>query len=107
MKEKWTAASPKLEAVLVHNGGEYFVGKAITYPDILVSHLLTWFVEEVSVCKLAWIVLLLLLLLLPTVDDMLIVYKRSTSEGSVSLINNISSLFVYSVGRTLSHLLRF
>ena len=51
MKEKWTAASPKLEAVLVHNGGEYFVGKAMTYPDILISHMLTWFVEEVSVCR--------------------------------------------------------
>ena len=50
MKEKWAAASPKLEAVLVHNGGEYFVGKAMTYPDIPVSHMLTWFVEEVSVC---------------------------------------------------------
>ena len=105
MKEKWTAASPKLEAVLVHNGGEYFVGKAMTYPDILVSHLLTWFVEEVSVCKLAWIVLLLLLL--PTVYDMLIVYEGSMSEGRVNLINNFSSLSVCSVGRTLSPLLRF
>ena len=50
MKEKWIGTSSKLEAVLARNGGEYFVGKAMTYPDVLVAHLLTWYVEEVSHC---------------------------------------------------------
>lgn len=48
MKDKWSVFGARFEAVLQRNGGEYLVGNALTYADVLVAHVLTWFVEEVS-----------------------------------------------------------
>ena len=50
LKKKWAAFSERFEAILKINGGIYMVGEATTYADILVAHLLTWFVEEVRQC---------------------------------------------------------
>lgn len=47
MKEKWLARASRLEQGLKANGGQWFVGKSITYADILMAHCLTWYVEEV------------------------------------------------------------
>ena len=46
MREKWAVFGSRFEAVLQRNGGRYLVGNALTYADILVAHVLTWFVEE-------------------------------------------------------------
>jgi hypothetical protein len=51
LKKKWAAFSERFEAILKINGGVYMVGEATTYPDILVAHALTWFVEEVRQCR--------------------------------------------------------
>lgn len=50
LKKKWGGISERFEAILKINGGVYMVGSATTYADILVAHLLTWFVEEVRQC---------------------------------------------------------
>jgi glutathione S-transferase len=47
MKNKWVQFSTRFEAILKLNGGIYLVGSSLTYADILVAHVLTWFVEEV------------------------------------------------------------
>ena len=47
MRDKWSVFGLRFEAVLQRNGGEYLVGNTLTYADILVAHVLTWFVEEV------------------------------------------------------------
>ena len=47
MKGNWEKVSARFEAILKRNGGRYLVGESMTYADILVAHLLTWFVEEV------------------------------------------------------------
>lgn len=46
-KVKWHKLSSRLEAVLRKNGGIYIVGESLSYADILVGHMTTWFVEEV------------------------------------------------------------
>ena len=46
MKEKWTVFGSRFEAVLQRNGGRHLVGAGLTYADVLVAHVLTWFVEE-------------------------------------------------------------
>jgi glutathione S-transferase len=49
MKEKWvTSFGPKFESLLASNGGEYFVGSSMTYPDVLITHVITWMVEEIG-----------------------------------------------------------
>jgi hypothetical protein len=40
-------AGGRFEAILINNGSKFMVGTALTYADILVAHVLTWFVEEV------------------------------------------------------------
>ncbi len=45
-KEKWMMIASRLEIILERNGGKYLVGSTMTYVDILVAHILTWFVEE-------------------------------------------------------------
>lgn len=51
MKEKWLARAQRLEIGLRANGGVYLVGKSVTYADVLLAHVLTWFVEEVRFCQ--------------------------------------------------------
>lgn len=46
-KVKWHKLSARLEAILRKNGGIYLVGESLSYADILVGHMTTWFVEEV------------------------------------------------------------
>jgi glutathione S-transferase len=46
MKEVWIKNSSRYEIILQRNGGEYLVGKELSYADVLVAHALTWFVEE-------------------------------------------------------------
>lgn len=46
MKQKWSRFGLYFEDILSRNGGIFLVGSALTYADVLVSHLLTWFVEE-------------------------------------------------------------
>mmetsp|Transcript_22009 Transcript_22009/g.21268 ORF Transcript_22009/g.21268 Transcript_22009/m.21268 type:complete len:243 (+) Transcript_22009:87-815(+) len=46
MKEVWKKNSSRYEIILKSNGGEYLVGKELSYADVLVAHALTWFVEE-------------------------------------------------------------
>lgn len=46
MKEKWSRFGKRFEEILSENGGVYLVGSSLTYADVLVVHLLTWFVEE-------------------------------------------------------------
>ena len=46
MKDKWALFGSRFEAILQRNGGKFLVGNAMTYADILVAHVLTWFVEE-------------------------------------------------------------
>lgn len=47
-KVKWQKLAARLEAILRKNGGVYLVGENLSYADILVGHMTTWFVEEVS-----------------------------------------------------------
>lgn len=44
---KWQKLAARLEAILRKNGGVYLVGESLSYADVLVGHLTTWFVEEV------------------------------------------------------------
>ena len=60
MKEHWAKVSTRFEAILKRNGGLYLVGESMTYADILVAHLLTWFVEEVSLRRNKNVLLLLI-----------------------------------------------
>ena len=46
MKEKWSVFGSRFEAVISRNGGRHLVGNSLTYADVLVAHVLTWFVEE-------------------------------------------------------------
>jgi glutathione S-transferase len=46
-KVKWHKLSSRLEAILRKNGGVYIVGESLSYADVLVGHMTTWFVEEV------------------------------------------------------------
>lgn len=49
MKDKWnTLFGPMFESLLTANGGEYFVGTSMTYPDVLMAHVLTWMTEEIG-----------------------------------------------------------
>jgi glutathione S-transferase len=48
VKVKWQKLSARFEAILRKNGGVYLVGESLSYADILVAHMTTWFVEEVS-----------------------------------------------------------
>lgn len=43
---KWQKLAARLEAILRKNGGVYLVGESLSYADVLVGHLTTWFVEE-------------------------------------------------------------
>jgi len=47
LKEKWQARASRLEIGIKANGGQFLVGKTVTYADVLVAHCLTWYVEEV------------------------------------------------------------
>jgi glutathione S-transferase len=53
MKEKWSFVAARYEAILETNQQDekasphgYLVGDALTYADVLVAHVTTWFVEE-------------------------------------------------------------
>lgn len=46
MRDKWSSVGSRFEAILINNGKTYLVGSSMTYADILVVHVLTWFVEE-------------------------------------------------------------
>lgn len=46
MKEKWSVMGVRFEEILNANNKEYMVGTSLTYADILVVHIMTWFVEE-------------------------------------------------------------
>jgi glutathione S-transferase len=46
MIEVWTKFSSRYEVILQRNGGEFLVGKELSYADVLVAHALTWYVEE-------------------------------------------------------------
>jgi glutathione S-transferase len=46
LKDKWTFMGARFEAILSANGGSFMVGTSVTYVDILLAHLLTWYVEE-------------------------------------------------------------
>ena len=49
MKERWTTSyGPKFERLLAANGGEYFVGASLTYVDVLMTHAITWIIEEID-----------------------------------------------------------
>lgn len=47
-KVKWLKMGTRLDSILKANGGVYLVGNGLSYADILVAHMTTWFVEEVS-----------------------------------------------------------
>ncbi len=47
-REKFLTFGAKIENILSQNGGTYLVGKDLTYADIMVAHVVTWFVEEVK-----------------------------------------------------------
>lgn len=47
MKEKWDQLGKKFEAILSVNGGNFMVGTRLSYADVLVTHVMTWFIEEV------------------------------------------------------------
>jgi glutathione S-transferase len=47
LREKWQARASRLELGIKANGGQFLVGKSVTYADVLVAHCLTWYVEEV------------------------------------------------------------
>jgi glutathione S-transferase len=46
MKDKWAFIGSRFEAILLTNDKSFMVGKQLTYADILVAHITTWFVEE-------------------------------------------------------------
>lgn len=46
MTEAWMKFSSRYEIILERNGGEYLVGKELSYADVLLAHALTWYVEE-------------------------------------------------------------
>lgn len=46
-KVKWQKLAARFEAIIRKNGGVYLVGESLSYADILVGHMTTWFVEEV------------------------------------------------------------
>ena len=47
MAEKWLKMAPRLEYCIASNAGSpYLVGESVTYCDVLLAHVLTWFVEE-------------------------------------------------------------
>lgn len=46
-KVKWGKLGSRLDSVIQSNGGEFLVGKSLSYADILVGHMTTWFIEEV------------------------------------------------------------
>ena len=46
-KVKWTKMASRMDAILRSNGGVYLVGKSLSYADVLVAHMTTWFIEEV------------------------------------------------------------
>ena len=51
MKDKWTIFGARFEYIISNNSSsnkKHLVGDSLTYADILVAHVLTWFVEEVS-----------------------------------------------------------
>jgi hypothetical protein len=50
MRDKWAFIASRFEAILLTNKLGYLVGSSLTYADVLVVHILTWFVEEVSNC---------------------------------------------------------
>jgi glutathione S-transferase len=47
-KVKWLKMGTRLDTVIKANGGVYLVGSSLSYADILVAHMTTWFVEEVG-----------------------------------------------------------
>lgn len=47
LKDKWNAMAPRFEGILKLNGGKFLVGTSLTYADVLVAHMMTWYVEEV------------------------------------------------------------
>lgn len=48
IKSKWQKLSARLEIALRNNGGTYLVGETLSYADIVLGHMTTWFLEEVS-----------------------------------------------------------
>jgi glutathione S-transferase len=47
MKKKWEFTSGRYEAILrMSDKKEFMVGNSLTYADILVAHVATWFIEE-------------------------------------------------------------
>lgn len=47
IRQKWTEIGARLEMILRFNGGQFMVGKCLSYADVLVAHCVTWLVEEV------------------------------------------------------------
>ena len=47
-REKFLTFGSRIEYILSQNGGIYLVGKDLTYAEIMVAHVVTWFVEEVQ-----------------------------------------------------------
>lgn len=46
LKDKWNFVGQRFEVILAGNGGQVLVGTKLTYVDILLAHILTWYVEE-------------------------------------------------------------
>ncbi len=51
MVSKWSVVGQRLEAILAKNKAsnksDYIVGRRLSYADVLVIHVMTWYLEEV------------------------------------------------------------